>query len=305
MILVFGSVNLDVIHHLDALPRPGETVLGPGVQIEPGGKGANQAAAAARDGAEVALAAAVGRDGAADTALAGLQAAGVDLSFVARVDQPTGMASICVDRDGRNQIAVGSGANRLARADQVADSRLGPQTTLVLQREVDPEQTAILIRRARARGARIVLNLAPAGPMAPDAMRLVDWIVANHEEAAWLGEQYGVAGDAPSLHAALGVGVVRTSGEQGVQAATRDGTLEVRALALRVVDTTGAGDCFTGVFAAALDRGASLAEALRRANVAAGLSCTRAGTQGSFPTAAETSAAMASPSPVLHGRGLE
>ena len=270
MILVFGSVNLDIIHYLDTLPRPGETVIGPDIRIEAGGKGANQAAAAARDGAHVMLAAAVGRDGAADTALAGLEADGVDLSLVVRVDQPTGIASICVDRDGRNQIAVGSGANLLARADQVADAQLGPQTTLVLQGEVDPEQTATLIRRARACGARIVLNLAPAGPIAADALRMVDWIVANHEEAAWLAGQSAAAADPAALRAALGVGVVRTSGEQGADAATRDGTLHVAALTLQVKDTTGAGDCFTGVFAAALDRGATPAEALRRANVAAG-----------------------------------
>ena len=290
MILVFGSVNLDVIHYLSALPRPGETVTGPDIRIEAGGKGANQAAAAARDGAHVMLAAAVGRDGAADTALAGLQAAGVDLSLVARVDQPTGIASICVDRDGRNQIAVGSGANLLARADQVADAQLGPQTTLVLQGEVDPAQTAALIRRARARGARIVLNLAPAGPIAADALRKVDWIVANHEEAAWLAEQSGTDPEPASLQAALEASVVCTSGEQGADLATRDGRLHVAALTLQVVDTTGAGDCFTGVFAAALDRGATPAEALHRANVAAGLSCTRAGTQGSFPSAAEIDA---------------
>jgi ribokinase len=297
MILVFGSVNLDVIHAVDDLPRPGQTVKGRDVQIQPGGKGANQAAAAALDGAAVAFAGAVGNDAAAETALAGLKAAGVDLSRVARTDVPTGMASICVDKSGQNQIAVGSGANLLARAEQVADADLGPETTLVLQMEVDPAQTAALIRRAH--GARIVLNLAPAGVLPPDVLRGVDWLVANAEEAAWLGEHLGVAADAAALHAALGVGVVRTRGAQGIDAASLAGTIRLDALKLDVVDTTGAGDCFVGVFAAALDRGASLEAALRRANVAAGLSCLREGSQRSLPTTAEIDA---SSSP-LEGQG--
>jgi ribokinase len=297
MILVFGSVNLDVIHALDELPRPGQTVKGRDVQIQPGGKGANQAAAAALDGAAVAFAGAVGYDAAAETALAGLKAAGVDLSRVMRTDVHTGMASICVDRAGQNQIAVGSGANLLARADQVADADLGPGTTLVLQMEVDPAQTAALIRRAR--GARIVLNLAPAGVLPPDILRGVDWLVVNAEEAVWLGHHLGVAADAAALHAALGVGVVRTRGPQGIDAAAQVGTVAVDALKLDVVDTTGAGDCFVGVFAAALDRGASLEAALRRANVAAGLSCLREGSQRSLPTTAEIDA---SSSP-LEGQG--
>ena len=286
MILVFGSVNLDVIHHLDALPKPGQTVAGT-VRLEAGGKGANQAAAAALDGASVAFAGAVGRDPAAAIALAGLQAAGVDLSRVVQADQLTGLASVCVDAAGQNQIAVGSGANRLARANQVADHDLGPNTTLVLQMEVDPGETAALIRRARAHGTRIILNLAPALPIAGDALRLVDWLVVNADEAAWLGAHVGTGGDAAALHALLGVGVVQTRGADGVDAATASGVLHCAALDLRAVDTTGAGDCFTGVFAAALDRGAEQGVALRRAAVAAGLSCLLEGSQRSFPMKAE------------------
>jgi ribokinase len=290
MVIVFGSVNLDVIHAVDELPRPGQTVNGRDVTIQPGGKGANQAAAAALDGATVGFAGAVGHDSAAETALAGLKTAGVDLSRVARTDVHTGMASICVDKAGQNQIAVGSGANLLARADQVADADLGPGTTLVLQMEVDPAQTAALIRRAR--GARIVLNLAPAGAIADDALRMVDWLVVNADEAAWLGEHLGVPPDAASLHTALGVGVVRTLGSEGIDAASTAGMVRVDALKLDVVDTTGAGDCFVGVFAGALEIGASVEGALRRANVAAGLSCLRKGSQRSFPSNVEISAAL-------------
>jgi ribokinase len=292
MILVFGSINLDTLFMLDELPTPGRTVVGNSSRTEPGGKGANQAAAAARDGAIVALAGAVGRDPAADTALAGLVAAGVDLTRVARVEDPTGLAAICVDKRGQNQIAVSSGANLAVRAAQVADADLAPLTTLVLQMEVSPTETASLIRRAHARGSRIILNLAPAATIAEDALRLVDWLVVNQDEAAWLGEQVGAGANAAALRVALGCGVVRTLGVQGVEASAAEGTLRLDRFPVAAVDSTGAGDCFLGVFAAALDRGAALPQAMRRANVAAALSCTRCGSQGSVPVTAEIDAAL-------------
>jgi ribokinase len=292
MIVVFGSINLDMFYPLPRLPTPGQTVIGATVRMEPGGKGANQAVAAARDGATVKLAGAVGRDPAAQSALAGLITAGVDIGGLARVDQPTGMAAICVDPAGQNQIAVATGANLTAGAHQVADAELGPGTTLVLQMETDPAQNERLIRRARARGARIILNLAPAGALATDALSAVDWLVVNQDEAAWLGERLGAAPTAAALHRALGCGVLRTIGAQGLEAANPDVTLHCAALTVQAIDTTDAGDCFVGVFAAALDRGVALHHAVRRANVAAALSCTRAGSQGAMPDAAAIDAAL-------------
>lgn len=298
MILVFGSINLDMFYPLPSLPTPGQTVVGATARIEAGGKGANQAMAAARDGAPVAMAGAVGRDPWADVALAGLRDAGVDVSRVARVRGQTGMAAICVDPRGQNQIAVATGANLMARADQVADRDLGPDTTLLLQMETDPAQNAALIRRAHARGACILLNLAPAGWIATDALHAVNWVVVNLDEGGWLGEHMGTAANAASLQAALGHGVVRTKGVQGAEAATPEGSLRVDAVQVKAVDSTGAGDCFAGVFAAAVDRGATLPQALRRANVAGALSCTRHGSQASLPTAAEIDAALpGSPEP--------
>ena len=299
MILVFGSINLDTLFSLDVLPTPGRTVIGRSSRTEPGGKGANQAVAAARDGARVAMAGGVGRDMAADASLAGLIAAGVDIGRVVHTDGQTGVAAICVDRQGQNQIAVSSGANLTVRASQVADADLGPQTTLVLQMETDPGETAALIRRARLCGSRIILNLAPAAELAADALRLVDWLVVNTDEAAWLGAHVGSGADASSLRAALGCDVIRTLGVQGVEASAPEGTLHLDRTVVEAVDSTGAGDCFVGVFAAALDRGASLADALRRANVAAALSCTRRGSQGSVPVSGEIDAVLdASPVPV-------
>lgn len=293
MIVVFGSVNLDLIFALDHLPGAGETVLGPSTRLEPGGKGANQAVAAARDGATVLMAGCVGQDSLADAALATLRADGVDLSRVSRGNLATGCAAICTDADGRNMIAVGSGANLQARADQVEDAVLTPGTTLVLQRETDPQEIAALIRRARARGARIVLNLAPAGPLDADAMAALDWLIVNETEAEWLAARHGTAPDATGLHGALGVGIVRTLGGRGSEWAGADSAGHVAAHPVEVVDTTAAGDCFTGVLAAALDQGMAMEEAMARAGVAAGLCCGRAGSQNSLPTAAETDRASA------------
>ena len=135
---------------------------------------------------------------------------------------------------------------------------MDPSTTVLLQGETDPAENQALIRRARARGARIILNLAPPGPIARTALGAVDLLVLNEDEAAWLGERLGTALDAAALHAALGVGVVVTLGEAGAVAATAQGKLQVPGMPVKAIDTTGAGDCFTGVLAAALDRGLAL-----------------------------------------------
>ncbi len=152
MIVVFGSINVDLVVRVEALPRPGETVLSPGYAAVAGGKGANQAVAAARAGADVRMVGCVGHDAFADIALADLRLAGVDLAATTRVDTLTGCAMICVDSQGRNQIAVASGANRRLRSAQLNDAHLGSATTLVVQLEVDSEETWAVVRRARARG---------------------------------------------------------------------------------------------------------------------------------------------------------
>jgi ribokinase len=283
MIVVFGSINLDLIFPLPAIPRPGETLMAPGIRIEPGGKGANQAVAAARDGAKVVMAGAVGRDALAAGALALLRAADVDLSRVIEADSATGCAAIFVDPRGANAIGVGSGANLAAGAAQVEDALLGPDTTLVLQMEVPADETAALIHRARAQGARIILNLAPAGPMDVAALREIDLLTVNETEAAWLGAHLGCGADATALRGALGVEVVRTLGEDGADIATAAGSTRMPAHRVTAVDTTAAGDCFVGVLAAAVDRGMDLRDALGRASAAGAMCCTRAGSQSSLP----------------------
>jgi ribokinase len=289
VILVFGSINLDLVLPVPALPAPGETVLGPGFTMQPGGKGANQALAAARDGATVILAGSVGRDAFAAPALALLRAAGVDLSRVAETESPTGIATIAVDPMGKNLIVVASGANARTEAAQVEDALLTPATTLLLQREVEPVESALLALRAKRRGGRVVLNTAPAGPFPEEALSAIDVLVANEVEAAALGAS-SAAGLARQ-HAIQAV--VITRGEAGVEVATAFETFALPAHHVAVVDTTAAGDTFTGVLAAALDRGLALRDAVARANAAAAIACTREGTQPSIPLAAETDALLA------------
>ncbi len=287
MITVFGSINLDLIFNVASIPRPGETVLGPSTRIEPGGKGANQAVAAARDGASVAMVGAIGPDALGDQATALLRECGVDLSRVARSVVSTGCASIVVDPSGANAIAVGSGANLLARADQVEDTLLAG--TLVLQMEVPAQENAAIIARSRALGGRIILNLAPAAPLPEDALRAVDILVVNETEGAWLAEHLGCGSNAAALRERLGgVTVVLTLGENGAEVATRTETWHQPAAHITAVDTTAAGDCFVGVLASRLDAGATLRQAVAAASKAAALCCTRAGSQGSLPLRAET-----------------
>jgi ribokinase len=293
MIIVFGSINLDLIFGVPRIPAPGETVLGPGTRIEPGGKGANQAAAAALDGARVVMAGAVGRDSLADSALSHMKRAGVDLTRVAAVEASTGCAAIMVDPAAENAIAVGSGANLLTRHQSVEDALLTPSATLLLQMEVPAGETAALIHRAKGAGTRVILNLAPAAPLPEDTLRAVDILIVNETECASLAGWLGCADGAEALRERLGCIVIRTLGGAGLEAATDAGLLSIPAFPVTPVDTTAAGDCFTGVLAASLDRGMTLAAASRRAAAAAALCCTRAGSQGSLPARHETDAFLA------------
>lgn len=294
MIIVFGSINLDLIFTMPELPAPGQTLLARAARIEPGGKGANQAVAAARDGAHVVLAGAVGRDALADAALAGVLGAGIDVTRLARVEATTGCASIMTDAGGRNSIAVAAGANMLARADQVEDAILTPESIVLLQMETDPDETVALIRRAKSLGARTILNLAPALPLAKEALALLDLLIVNEDEAAFLGQAFGSGADAASLHDTLGVAVLSTRGAAGAEAVSNGEMFRIPGRAIDCVDSTAAGDGFTGVLAAALDRGLGLGLAMVRANAAAALACTRRGSQGSLPMRDDIDAFIAS-----------
>ena len=287
MIVVFGSVNVDLIVPVPRLPRPGETVLGNDYALLPGGKGANQALAARRAGAEVVLAGAVGGDSFAGIALDLLRRANVDTRLVRIVEQPTGCAAIMVSSAAENMIAVAPGANSSTRSDQVPDELLGAGTTLVTQMEVPPSETALLIRRQRACGGYSLLNLAPALPVDTALLEEIDLVVANEGEAAAMGSSPN------RLAERLRHGLVVTRGAAGAVALLREGTrIEVPALAIEPTDTTGAGDTFVGVLAAALDLGATLETALRRASAAAGLACLARGAQTAMPDSLAITAAI-------------
>ncbi len=292
MLLVFGSINMDFVFPLPRLPRAGDTLWSENARTEPGGKGANAAVAAAQDGASVTFVGAVGQDALAEAALAGMIKAGVTLSHVARVPADTGRASVCIDPDGYTMVAVQAGANRAARAAQIPDSLLGPRTTVLVQLETEPAETAALIQRAKRLGSTVILHFSPPRMIETAALTMVDVLVGNSPELKWAGEHLGTGNNPGSLHAALGVPVVRMMGAQGAECMSPAGFRTMPAYPVHMRDTTGAGDCFSGVLAAALSRGAKLDDAMRRASVAAALSATGLGAQGAMPSRADIAAAL-------------
>ena len=304
MVVVFGSINLDLVTRVDRFPAPGETLAGTSFATHAGGKGANQALAAARAGAKVRMFGAVGRDDFAAPALASLVAGGVDLAGVAGLDAPTGCATILVDRRGENCIAVVAGANALADPAAVPDSLLTRDALLVLQQELPAAANASLLERARRRGARTMLNAAPSRALSLDLLRLLDVLVVNESEAAAIARaaRWPVKPEA-FVHAAVAanpaLSVVVTLGAKGAVARDGDAVWRVGAPKIQVTDTTGAGDAFVGCLAAALDRGEDFVAALRMATAAGSLACTGAGAQSALPDRA----AIASLLPSINARG--
>jgi ribokinase len=286
VIIVFGSLNIDLIARVPRLPRPGETLAGRSFCMMPGGKGANQALGASRAGARVHLFGCVGRDAMAAIALRGLRAGGVGLSGVGESDAFTGVALIHVDDTGENSITIVAGANAEARAAQVPDVLLDASATVLMQLEVSPVEVAALARRAHRRGARVILNAAPA--VAPSAGLLddVDVLVVNEAEARTLA-----GGDADidlrtccSKLAAPHRSVVVTLGATGALYACRGEIREQPAPRIEAVDSVGAGDAFAATLAAALDRGSDFEQAVRQGVAAGSLACLRAGAQDALPT---------------------
>ncbi len=300
MIVVFGSINMDMVIQGDRLPRPGETITRAKYALIPGGKGANQACAAAHAGASVTMVGMVGADDWGRAALVGLAAAGVDLSRVGRCDTPTGAASVCVDKQGENAILVASGANMEARAAHVPDALLRAGNTLLLQMEVPLEESALLIEKAHRNGMRVILNTAPFAPLPDAVLTKVDVLVCNEIEAAMLAgsEDAAVMDLAADLAMRHDLACIVTLGERGLVGRSPDAGWQIDALAIDCLDTTGAGDAFCGVLAAGLDQGLTMPEALRRAIVGAGLSCQSAGAQSAPVSRAAIDAQMKSAPPV-------
>jgi ribokinase len=288
MVVVFGSINLDLVTRARRLPSPGETLIGSGFASYPGGKGANQALAAARAGAVVRMYGAVGCDAAAASALALLRAGKVDVAGVHAVDAPTGCANILVDDAGENAIVVVPGANEKVDPGAVPDAVLTPDAVLLLQQEIPPAANAALIGRAARAGVRIVLNAAPARPLTAKLLAMIDTLIVNESEAATLASTLGWPAEAGAFAAAAaakidGLEVIVTRGSAGAISARGHDQIHVAAPPVDVIDTTGAGDAFVGAFSAALDAGDDRVMAMRIASAAGSLACTMHGAQPALP----------------------
>lgn len=294
MIVVFGSTNLDQVGTVSRLPAPGETVAGGTFSMAPGGKGANQALAARRAGADVRHVSAVGDDAFADMALKLLRDGGVDLSEVRAAPAATGIAMIFVDASGENVIAVLPGANGTVSAED-ADRTLAGLTasdTILLQQEIPQAATRRALDIAREKGARSVINTAPFLADTPEMAKLADITVANETEFALLSgrpiEELDAAMD--EWVAKTGRTIVVTLGPDGARAASPEGKFSVPAYKVTPVDTVGAGDTFCGYLAASLDAGMTLEKAMRRAAVAGSLACLNPGAQPAIPLAKDVDA---------------
>jgi ribokinase len=299
-VCVLGGVNLDHVAQAAVLPRPGETVASRSLAQFPGGKGANQAVAAARLGAQVRLLGAVGQDGAGDVMLDFLAHAGVDIGGVRRdPSAPTGQAFITVDDAARNMIVVAAGANALYGADAASAADLGRAGVILTQFEATPAAIETIFTRTEAAGALKILNTAPALSDGAPLLALADMLILNETElASFAGLDAEPADPEAAIVAARslarsGQTVLATLGAAGAVAVRGDEVFRVAGLRQQAVDTTGAGDCFCGALAAGLDRGLALPAAMAFANAAAALSVTRAGAAASMPTAAEVEVLLA------------
>jgi ribokinase len=298
MITVIGSINLDLIATVERLPLPGETVLGGGFRTAPGGKGANQALAAARAGAKVRMIGAVGGDAFAGEAIALLGEGGVDLSAVRKSREPTGVALILVGADGENVIAVVPGANGTVGRDAVAGAGIVRSEHVVLQHEVPLDTVEAALDAARAAGAVSLLNTAPFRREAAGLLAKADYVIANETEFDLYASELALGGDdrlarMRGFAESSGRIIVVTLGGEGVIAASPNAVLKVEVLKITPVDTVGAGDTFCGYLAAGLEAGLPLKQALGRAAAAGSLACLKPGAQPAIPLAAEVDRALA------------
>ena len=286
-VIVVGSVNIDLVVSVRKLPARGETVIGGRFAQHHGGKGGNQAVAAARLGAPTSFVGAVGDDDFGRSARSALEAERIDASELRTLaGQATGVALILVDAEGENSIAVASGANGAVTPDQVVGSisalAPGPGDVVLVGHEIPTAAVAAALRAGGGRGATTILNPAPASGLDAETVALADLVTPNEGEFATL-ERAGVR---PRR-------VLVSLGADGAELRTSDGSVRIPALPVEAVDTVGAGDTLNGALAASLAAGYPLEEAARRAVAAASLAVTKAGAREGMPTLDELEAALA------------
>jgi len=289
-ILVVGSLNMDLVVTAPRHPQIGETILGGKFATFPGGKGANQAVAAARMGADVHMIGCVGKDGFGEDLVKTAAQDGIDTrAILSDPKEATGIALITVDADGRNTIVVASGANlALTPAHlRAAEGVFGTADVLVVQLESPIETVTEAIRLAAARKMQVILNPAPAQALGADLLKLVDYFIPNEREALQVA---GVENLETAIQKLMDMGVrnlIITLGEEGVLIVTPENRQKIPAYRVKAVDTVAAGDAFVGAFATGLAEGMSPDEAARLGNAAAAISVTRPGAQPSLPKRTE------------------
>ena len=292
MIIVFGSINIDLVFNVAKLPSVGETVLCPGYFKAAGGKGLNQAVAAARARPDATLpvymVGCAGNDEFGDIALNELKETGVEIRNVLRGPDPTACAAVAVDKNGENQIIVGSGANSTLNAEALPDSLLKTNSVLVLQMEVPIDANCKVIRRAKQKGARVILNLAPAAPFPEELISCLDLLIVNEIEASMMANHNNL--DTTSSRAAAkaiatkySITTIVSLGAEGACAFNSNNEWQIGALPITPIDTVGAGDSFVGNLAVGMALNKPLPEILHRASVGAGLSCLTEGAAPSMP----------------------
>jgi ribokinase len=298
-IVVVGSINMDMVIQVDRLPVAGETVSGDKIKYIPGGKGANQAVAAARLGARVAFIGRIGTDHFGDQLQTYLSAEKLDLRGLSKTDTSSGLAVVFVDKNGQNSIVILPGSNA-----QVTEEYLAAKSDIVMGANVVVSQYEIpmptiekLFSMAKQAGKITVLNPAPAKITSPSLFSAVDYLIVNQTELSFL---LGVGKELEDIDEIIEYGkklrlqgqntVIVTIGEKGAIAIDKEEIVSTDSIKVNVVDTTAAGDCFVGAFATQIDKGASLKKALNFANRAAALSVQKLGASSSLPTLAEVEA---------------
>ena len=293
-IIVIGSSNTDMVVRSERLPRPGESVIGGGFMMAGGGKGANQAVAVARMGHRVIFTAALGRDMFGDAAVSSYQRFGIDTSYIVRKDAPSGVALIMVDSAGQNSISVALGANNSLSTEDIRGvlEQVEKDDIVLLQLEVPMATVDAAVDIAAAKGARVVLNPAPAAMVSEQTLSKLYLITPNQTEAQTLTgievKDEATASLAAQVLCSRGVGrVVITMGSLGAYLYEEGRGEKIEARKVAAVDTTAAGDVYNGALCAALAEGKSLREALTFATKASAISVTRVGAQPSVPTREE------------------